>query len=268
MKHIIFTTILAMLTTANLWAQQPEKGRLSVSCDQKGATVWVDGEMQGQAPMVLELSGEHNIRVENDIHHYYRFTKLHYFTPGADESLSVVLKPMPPKLNVMVSAQYGFGNGDFGLMAGVCRTWGAYVRFATNFGSDKGGKEGSRVPTVNLAEHQLTVKELTDPYSMTISAGVMRRISNRLYVFAGLGAYDYSPGVYNLDFQLGSRQTLRPYKTNGMCADVGAIFKYRALLFSAAYQAAITKDGHAPEKSSWGNVFVGIGINIHKNIKR
>lgn len=256
-----------MLSTAltAVQAQQSDTGTLHVSCDQPAAVVYVDGQLKGNVPLSLTLKGDHNIRVENDINNYYRYTKLVTFTPGMNEQLDVTLQAMPPKLNVMVSAQYGFGNHDFGLMAGLCSTWGAYVRFATNFGSNEGT---SVVPTMRATYKTLTVKSLENPYSMTISLGVMRRINKQIYVFAGGGTYEYSAGVYNMDFKLGTTDKLKPYTMNGLCLDAGVIYKFHALLFSAGYQTALTKNSDAPSGSSWGNVFVGLGINIHKNIKR
>lgn len=255
------TIISILLLALPFSANAQEKGRLTVSCDQPGATVWVDGERQGLAPMTLELTGEHNIRVENDINHYYRATELVSFTPGMDESRNYVLKAMPHKLYTFVLGQYGFGNSDFGLMLGLCRDWGAFIRAHSNFSSTT---ESSSFPTISQS---LPVKKLSDPYSAGASLGVMRRLHPNLFAFLGVGAFTYRPGLYEDDGSLHHGIDLVPYEINGVCLDLGVIMKYKALLLSAGYSPCIAKTDWV-DGARWGDFHVGIGFTIHKNRKR
>lgn len=263
----IFISILAcMITPTTVLAQQDSvKGRLHVDCQQQGATVWVDGVKQGTVPLTLELLGEHNIRVENDINHYYRSTELVDFTPGMDQSRTYTLKAMPHKSYGFLMAQYGVSHKDFGMMLGVCRNWGFFVSARGTFG----GEDGHSPYNLVLTE-PVPITKLTNPSHFGISAGIMRRIANFLFVYLGAGYADHSPGNVEIaTTQNYVRNTkIEPYKYECVTADVGAILKLKALTLSVGYTPAVAKLTGFSDGDKYGDVKIGLGITLHKNRKR
>ena len=256
-QNTIIIFMLAWLCAISLKAQQ-QTGTLTVTCDHPTATVWVDGTKVGFAPQTLTLSGNHNIRVEDDVNYYYRYTQMHSFTPGMNENLDVTLKAMPRKVYPFVIGQYGFGGNDLGIMVGVCGTWGGYVRYHSNFGKEISAHSHNQA----VITRPMPVKKLEKPYSMGLTAGIMRYIAANVYAYAGGGYYKYAPGSYPDTGYV-------PYTIYGACAEVGAIYKYKALLVSAGYGFPIAdKQVRGCDDASWGDFHIGVGITIHKNLKR
>jgi len=271
----LFSTVL--LAAFSFLVSAQEKGKLYVDCNQAGATVWVDGQKQGMVPLTLELSGQHNIRVENDINHFYRSTDLVNFTPGMDESRTYTLKAMPPKCYGFAMLQYGFSANEVGIMLGICRSWGGYFRAATTIRSSSAGKLDSTPKYYNA----VPIRKLKDPYSMSVAAGVMYRITPYLYAFLGAGYAECSPGIYPDDDTSVGREMVgsnyygtqlagrRPNDdANGWIADLGVIAKWKALLLSIGYSRCVVKGSNFRQGDQYGNVRIGLGVTLHKNIKR
>ncbi len=259
MKQTIITAVILATVALSAHGQEQQKGQLTVDCDQRGATVWVNGKLQGQVPLTLTLQGEHNIVVENDINHYFRHSDLVSVAPGQSLSRYYTLKKMPPKTYVFALAQYGFGTQDFGAMLGVCKHFGGYVRFHAH-GSSSGGLKNQHI----IVEGSQPVKSLENPYSYGASGGVMGRLCDYLYLFGGIGYAESSPGTYTTT----DGRSLRPHTFRYLTADIGAIVKYKALLLSVGYTPAISKMEGPDNGSRYGDLHVGIGITLHKNRKR
>ena len=248
--------MLIWLCSLSMQAQE-QKGTLTVNCDHPAATVWVDGTKMGLVPQTLTLSGKHNIRVEDDVNYFYRYTQMHDFTPGMNEQLDVTLKAMPRKVYPFVIGQYGFGNNDYGIMAGACGTWGGYVRYRSNLGTEISASSHNQL----ILGESLPVKKLEKPYSMGLTGGVMRYVAANVYAYVGGGYFKYAPGSHPDNGYV-------PYDISGICAELGAIYKYKALLLSAGYAFPVSKETHGKNDASWGDLYIGIGITIHKNLKR
>lgn len=269
--------MLSFPTGVNAQDSTDQKGRLHVDCDQAGATVWVDGQKLGTVPLTLELAGQHNIRVENDVNNFYRSTELVNFTTGMDESRTYTLKAMPPKCYGFAMLQYGFSANETGIMLGICRSWGGYIRAAKTAGSSSAEKLGSTPEYFS----EVPVRKLEDPTSWSAAAGVMHRITPYLYAFLGAGYAECSPGNYPDDDTSVGREMVGPnyYGTqvagrrpnddaNGWIADLGFIAKWRALLLSVGYSRCVVKGSNFRNGDQYGNVRIGLGVTLHKNIKR
>ena len=262
MKHpfrtIVLLLLMAAATTAS--AQENTKGRLTVDCDQAGAAVWVDGEQVGQTPMVLELKGQHNIRVEKDINHYYRATEFVEFMPDMDEYRLYTLKKMRPKKYVFLMGEYSLSNKDLGLFLGVCRYWGAFFRVHSNFRTAR-----SRDHFMELTS-PLSVRSLEKPYSGGFSGGLMFRLHNQIYAYTGAGYCEYSPGSYA--DEMSTITVDNPFFTTAGLVDAGLIIKLKSALLSMGFATPFVKDSDFPREARYGDFHVGVGITLHKNRKR
>lgn len=238
-------------------------GSVHVNSDHPGARVWVDGQQKGVVPMTLNLLGEHNIRIEDDIHHYYRGIENLVVSPGEQLVRDFTLAPMPLKTNIFALVQYGLSTRSCGAFVGVCKRWGAYAKFLM-WGTQMSEKNDVYILDDPLPPNGMPTLKLKGHYSRSYTAGAMYQFNKYLYTYFGAGYVQYSPGHYTNSNDLWK---IYPTQIEGVVLDLGIMGCWKSILLSAGWTPMIAKTASQNGKfySDW---HVGIGIKIHKNKKR
>ena len=255
-KHNIIATVLFLLTTLGVQAQDRPTGTLTVTSNKKGASVYVDGKYEGTTPLKIVRADEHNIRVEKDIQNYYRDVRLVTFTPGMNSTINFRLNPIP-KTYVFVVGQYSVSNVDGGLLLGVCKKWGVYGRIHFN-----GSVTEKYTPLPVTFEKEMPVKKLTDPHSFGVAGGAMAHLMDGLYAYAGLGYAEYDPGRYDED------TFIYPFEHKCLTADLGIMYRWRSVVLQLGYAPAISKIKGLTDGDRYGDLNIGLGFTLCKTRKR
>lgn len=246
----------------------PVSGKVNITTTPSDATVYMDGIPQGKAPLSLELLGDHNIRVEDDPLTYYELTERISVNPFESLTRHFALAKRPPRLYGMVMATWSpSGMGGF---FGICRRFGAYLRFETAL---SGLGFGKLSPVESLPEGEIPTgpgyyHKDNHAYA-SFTAGMMMRCHKYVYAYAGMGYAEYAQ-KYALDTGVdnppSAASELYPYGSKGFALDLGAMLKWKALLVSCGYTTVLGKS--YPDKNRHNEVYIGIGFTIHKHNKR
>lgn len=248
----------------------PMEGKVRVNADRR-ATVWVDGELVGDAPQELQLVGKHRITV--DAGYDYKMSKQDYvFIPLEERNIDVVLQKARPKLNGFLIANYMISAMAPGGILGLGRRFGGYVKgnasIGCNFRYGDSFSHGemkdhysSSVGYPAQAEEHWTYSEPTDGY-WGVSGGFFYNPLKFLTFYVGGGYASYKGLEY---FESGTGCRFKYDSVEGPQIDAGVIFRWKALLLQAGYSRILSS---SPLGHHFGDLNVGIGVNIHKNKKR
>lgn len=235
----------------------PLEATVHVKAD-KPATVWVDGNLIGNAPQDLKLYGNHRVTI--DAGKKYLLDKREmYFYPLEEKSIEAVMEKTPAPLYGFVLANYMYPSHSPGLMLGLGRRFGGYIKanitattvidpdYNRHFEySEKGLPFG--------AYHKESIYQ-------GVSGGVVFRSSPYLWVYAGSGYARYMGASVSY-----GDEYIRGYETvKGPLVDAGVLFRWKALLLQTGYSRIIgtSKYGH-----HFGAFNFGIGVTLHKHNKR
>ena len=206
--------------------------------------------------IVYMAQGSRNIAIKSD-----EFGSLMYeFAQKLEKQVvyKLALKletPESQKTRTMVMPVVGIGSTtSFGLMVGVVKKWGWYLKAKYDFKSlettaecDGEGNNLSGVPMWFTGE--------TASSRMAITTGVMRRIGKPLYLYLGAGygyknlAWEMAEGETGTSSDLWAENTDQTF--NGIEADLGLVLRAKNIAFSAGVQSISFKYFEAT---------VGIGI--------
>lgn len=238
----------------------PLEGTTRVSAN-KPATVWVDGELVGDAPLELRLVGKHRITI--DAGYDYKMTKQEIvFNPLEDRDINVVMQKARPKLYGFIIANYLITAQAPGLMMGVGRRFGVFAK--ANVGINGTDFCKSDFPLNGLGRYDSEKYEHKPRYQGG-SFGLTYRPVKFLSLYAGAGYAQYAGAAIltqNWDdpWELDATEGIE-----GVQIDAGVILKWKALLLQAGYTRLLgsSRYGH-----HYGDFNVGLGITMHKNKKR
>lgn len=254
--------------TDNIY-QYPIDGTLSLSSTPSDAHVYVDGIEMGQTPLALDLLGDHTIRIEKDRDTYFDVSETVRIMPFEKVSGNYILVKRPPKLYGLVLANYSPLNNGLGGFLGLCRRWGAFVHFSTTIESAMGQLDDRFTDSgYEIGPEGTGLYKKSDPKSTFFTGGLMFRPHKSLYTYIGGGYGEYAQ-TYELagDANPSYAETeICPYGSKGFVADIGIIYKYKALLLSCGYNTIIGTSN--PSNTLNHNIYVGIGISIHNNKRR
>lgn len=243
-------------------------GTLQITTNPSAAVIYVDGIRKGVSPLSLDLLGDHNIRIEKDPQTFFDITDRISIQPFEQLSEGYTLIKRPPRLYGMVLITGS--PSSIGGFLGICRRFGAYARFNTSF---KGMGFGKLSPMNTLSDNSSSsgpgYYHKGDSYSSSISCGMMARCHKYLYAYLGVG-YAENAQSYILDrkapYPNEALDEIFPYGSKGCALDLGAIFKWKALLISCGYTATLGKS--YPNGKFHNELFLGVGFTIHKHNKR
>lgn len=241
----------------------PLEGTTRVSAN-KPATVWVDGELVGDAPLELRLVGKHRITI--DAGYDYKMTKQEIvFNPLEDRDINVVMQKARPKLYGFIIANYMITAQAPGLMMGVGRRFGVFAK--TNVGINGRDFADSEFPENGLGVSwgDCTNKYEHKPRYQGGSFGLTYRPVKFLSLYAGAGYAEYAGAAVLRQYSDDSWDVDVTEGIEGVQIDAGVIFKWKALLLQAGYTRLLgsSRYGH-----HYGDFNVGLGITMHKNKKR
>ncbi len=223
------------------------------------AEVYVDGVHLGKSPASVETLGSRSVRIEGDNIVYFPTKDVVTVPPFGNVTRDYILKKRPPRLYGMVMGTVS--THGYGVFLGMCRRWGGYIHIASNFKFDGG------FDTEFLKFHDSPDGPGYYPYKGEnmygcFSGGVMYRCSKNLYVYGGVGYADYGQ-QYKKNEDDFFEETIWPYGALGCAAELGVIFKWKALLLSCGYKTIIGESlGYKHNEFS-----IGVGITIHKQKK-
>lgn len=231
------------------------EGNLSLSSTPGNAEVQVDGLPMGRTPINLSLLGRHNIQIvgNKDLYHPY-YTTLEIL-PEQNLEHNAILQKRPPKLYGFVLANYMLSANSLGVMAGLGRRFGGYIKM--NFGIN-GAPEYKDFKTENTSIPSEGYSK--KPKYVGVNGGLMVHVLPFLFAYAGSGYGEYTHGVYKDNYD--SKHDV--YRVAGAELDLGVMFKYKALLLQAGYKRILAKG----QGGSMGDFNIGVGVTIHKEKKK
>lgn len=226
-------------------------GNLSLGSTPSDAEVMIDGLPMGKTPLELNLLGRHNIQVLGNKDQYYPYNRTLEILPEQVVEHNAILQKRPPKLYGFVLANYMVTANAPGIMAGLGRRFGGYIK--VNVGIN-GTPENHDFYTYNQQLSSERYKK--KPKYSGINAGLMVHALPQLFAYIGSGYGGYSQGVYDEEYDV--------YCVDGSELDFGIMFKHKALLLQAGYKRILTKG----QTGNFGDFNLGVGITIHKEKKR
>ena len=239
----------------------PMEGKVRVNADRR-ATVWVDGELVGDAPQELLLVGRHRITV--DAGYDYKMSKQDYvFIPLEERNIDVTLQKTRPKLNGFLIANYMISGMAPGVILGLGRRFGGYMKGNASIGVKfrSRGEMASFLTNINIKVAHWTYREPTDGY-YGVSQGIFYNPLKFLTLYVGGGYASYIGSEYYANEY---SHSIFDDPAKGPQIDAGVIFRWKALLLQAGYSRILSS---SPLGHHFGDLNVGIGVNIHKNKKR
>ena len=239
-------------------------GKLDISTTPSGATIYVDGIAQGKSPLSLDILGDHNIRIEKDPETYYDASDRVSIKPFEHTARSYTLNKIPPRLYGMVLATAST-SGDIGAFMGICRRFGAFFRYTTSVHNIRalGNLAPYDIPGGLYQGPGLYHKD--DHSYIAITGGMMTRFHKNLYAYLGLGYAEYAQKYIPDVSWNSSPDPIYPYGSKGCALDLGAIFKWKALLLSCGYTTILGKS--YPSGNRHNEIYFGVGFSVHKNRK-
>lgn len=230
------------------------EGKLSLNSIPSNNEVIVDGLPMGRTPIELNLLGRHNIQIQGDKDIYHPYYTTLEVLPEQFIEHNAILQKRPPKLYGFVLANYMLSTNAPGIMAGLGRRFGGYVKVNMGVNGTPDSK-GFSTHNQNIPEEGYEKK----PKFSGISGGVMVHVVPYLFTYVGSGYGEYAHGVYTAN-----RESYDVYQVKGAELDLGVMFKYKAILIQAGYTRILAKgDG-----GNFGDFNLGVGITIHKEKKR
>lgn len=254
---------------AESFYKYPIDGTLSISTTPNEAHVYVDGIEVGQTPLDLSLLGNHTIRIEKDPDTYFDVSETVRIMPFEKVSGNYILTRRPPKLYGLVLANYSPMYNGLGGFLGLCRRWGAFIHFSTTIESAMGQLDDRFADSEYVIGSEGTgLYKKSNPKSTFFAGGLMFRPHKSWYTYIGGGYGEYAQkyeltGDANPSY---AEMEIFPYGSRGFVADIGVIYKYKALLLSCGYNTIIGKSN--PANTLNHNIYVGIGISIHNNRRK
>lgn len=231
------------------------EGSLALSSTPKNADVYIDGLPQGKTPINVNLLGRHNIQVVGNKDIYHPYTTTLEVLPEQIVEHNAILVKRPPKLYGFIIANYMISANAPGIMAGIGRRFGGYIKMNTGVnGEPHDYTPSTRNETITSEGYE------KKPKYFGVNAGLTLHALPCLFVYAGSGYGKYSHGVYS--FSNGDQSDV--YNVKGAEVDFGIMLKYKALLLQAGYTRILATG----DNGKFGEFNVGIGITIHKEKKR
>lgn len=249
-------------------------GKLNVEGVPAGADVYIDGLNKGKTPMTINVLGEHNVRIEKDPETYYDYSERIAVAPFGEANVSYALRKRPPKLYGMAMATWS-PSGSVGGFVGICRRFGAYARFSGGMGHGVFMLDGNNGRAVYTPDYNTGVfgtgiyKKDGHAYG-AFAAGFMARCHKFIYAYIGAGYASYAQryvpdesGMAGFESNISYKDEVFPYGCQGVALDLGAIFKWKALLVSCGYTTMFGES--YPDGAHHSEFYIGVGFSIHKN---
>lgn len=173
---------------------------------------------------------------------------------------TLILQPVKPRIPLTFSAVATIGYGgksetlSGGVLVSLMKRHGGFLHIASDF-SKTGKLEGEcdRYGAINGTDPFYSPK--TYHSFFMVNAGAIHRISSKFSIFEGLG-YSYNTIAWQLaDSEGGRRVKNNYYSDKGISFEIGAMFNYKRLSFTASVSSLKGKDWFGS---------IGIGINISK----
>lgn len=164
-----------------------EFGRLiTISTDQNGDVVLVDGERVGTSPVSVDLpEGRHSIHAQRD--KKYADKDILVLKEGGETSYMLKLEKKIAFF-VMVNAAYSLApQTSFGLTVGSVKRWGWYASVATNFKYVKAGYECEADGTIYSIDNNYYFFTKKETMRLSLTAGAVARIADPVYAYLGVG---------------------------------------------------------------------------------
>ena len=232
-----------------------EFGRLiTISTDQNGDVVQVDGETVGTSPVSVDLpEGRHSIHAQRD--KKYADKDIEVFKEGGETMY--MLKPEKYGVFfVMANAAYSIApQTSFGLMVGSVERWGWYASIGTNFKYVKAGYECASDGAISIFDNTSSNYRFTKEETMRLSvtAGAAARLAKPVCVYLGAGY-----GVRNLLWHFEGESASgvaknKAYSHQGVAIDGGMMFYIGH--FSGSLGVQTVNFGYVEAK-------IGLGINF------
>ena len=242
-------------------------GKVTITSQPQGSSVYVDGMFRGKTPLTLEMLGGHSVRVSNDEKVWFETTERLTVKPFEDITRDYVLRKRPPRLYGFVLGNYTGAGG--GLTLGICRRFGLYSRLCFDGGQAGNYVEGGVVKEGTTAGGPI---HLGAQKYMLFTGGVMARCTKFLYAYVGAGYGEYAKGVdYSFYYDstwdgsnVWSNLPDSPFGSKGAVVDCGLILKWKALLLQGGFATVL--GGGTPDP--YRELYVGVGFTIHKNKKK
>ena len=273
-------------TTITLAAPRPRYGSLNLSARPVGAKVFIDGKEVGTTPDIFRdvLMGTRTIRLEKagyaplvqQVGIEEGKTQNADFTLVADGSAPVVpptkqggitypagsaektaekpvstKKTVPTRTFLLAEVGYNTEQLSYGLMAGIARRAGGYVKFRSNFAFTSADAECDASGEV-LHSHATPFYKVGVAHKShyTVTGGYLQRLCNPLYLYAGAG---YGDRALMWETTEGENVRNNAYSYKGVAVEAGLIGRIGMFAISAGCHTIAFKYVEAS---------LGVGVNF------
>ena len=138
------------------------------------------------------------------------------------------------KIRTLVMPVLGVGGPtSYGLMLGVVRNTGPYIKVKANFKSLSADRECNDQGFIDGGESYAWFTGATKKTRFALTGGVLQRIKPNIYAYGGLGFGQCNYGWQTTD---GEWVKNTDHSFSGMECDLGALYRYKNYAISIGYQ--------------------------------
>lgn len=229
-------------------------GMLKATSNVSDAVIAVDGIEYGKMPQDIPLLGNHNVHIYGGELYEDKIEQIS-LQPYEELSRHYQLAKLPLKLYGFFIVNYIPSANSVGIMGGIGRRFGVYAKLNIDIvGDDMYATDhlGKRLPRGEYDDH-------CQYQGYNIGATWRAKKWLTLYLGGGYGKYCHG----KCDFFYRDNEYL--FELENATFDLGAILKWKALLFQVGYTGIL---GSSDEGYKFGALNIGLGISIHKNKKK
>ena len=217
---------------------KPKFGYIEIfSLPEQDAKVHVDTLLVGNTPYRSDrmMEGGYKIRVEKDL--YFPIDTLVTVLPGETTSMTLkmvsTIKPRTPWTTlIMAQANYHPSILAYGGMVGFVKKAGFYIRFVSDFGSVSTELECDDTEALTDGSGKPYYTGNTAKARMSATGGLLLKIANPLYLYAGGG---YGNVVCAWETVDGKWAKNTDHSTTGAAAELGGVFRIEKLALSLGF---------------------------------
>jgi hypothetical protein len=235
---------------------------LIIKTDVEDVDVYIDGEYYGQTPSIIPnmMSGEHKMRLSKT--KYYDIEKTIIVENGETMNINEKMQKMSvrdlrkdkPKILLGLNMAYSIAPElSYGLTVGQFRKVGWYVSAMSNFKSDARNSEYECGADGRIDGDIVFYNGERTSSRMSVGAGTLLRLSELLYLKAGLGF-----GIRDMAWQDVNMRWIKNtyYSYKGMELNAGMV--YTNGMMNASCEAVMNLGQNGP----YLEMKLGIGINF------
>lgn len=234
-------------------------GFLSIEANTDNTKLEINGEDKGLAPYKSDTLTIGKYMVKAKRKWYEPQEREIDLLPAEQRDVTFDMKREDPAIFVMPKIHFALtgSHTSYGIFAGICRKWGAYVNFVTD------GSFALDDAAYTLGDGYLSgiqnYSGKTSKCRLAVTGGVMKRFNPYLYMYFGVG---YSARKLYWE-RVNSEDNVAAVNLSSVAAEAGLIFHYKHIVASCGFLGHIaeeSREGYA--NPGYRELSIGIGYKF------